>query len=118
YLAMKGLLQGAIELKPTVRPEAQAVVETLHRHGIEIAMITGDHATPAHALAASLGIDRVFANVLPEEKARLVQELQEQAPCLVGTTNDENVASRPACCTLVTAPAGAPGTKVDNTLVP
>lgn len=78
YLAMKGLLQGAIELKPTVRPEAQAVVETLHRHGIEIAMITGDHATPAHALAASLGIDRVFANVLPEEKARLVQELQEQ----------------------------------------
>ena len=78
YLAMKGLLQGAIELKPTVRPEAQTVVETLHRHGIEIAMITGDHAAPAHALAASLGIDRVLANVLPKEKARLVQELQEQ----------------------------------------
>jgi Cu2+-exporting ATPase len=78
YLAMKGLLQGAIELKPTVRPEAQTVVETLHRHGIEIAMITGDHAAPAHALATSLGIDRVFANILPEEKARLVQELQEQ----------------------------------------
>ena len=78
YLAMKGVLQGAIELKPTVRPEAQSVVDTLHHHGIEIAMITGDHAAPAHALAASLGIDRVFSNVLPEEKAQLVQELQKQ----------------------------------------
>lgn len=78
YLAMDGVLQGAIELEPTVRPEAQAVVDALHRRGIELAMITGDQEAPAQALAATLGIDRVFANVLPEQKARLVQELQEQ----------------------------------------
>ena len=76
YLAMDGVLQGAIELQPTVRPEAQAVVDALHARGIELAMITGDQTAPAQALATTLGIDRVFANVLPEQKAELVQMLQ------------------------------------------
>ncbi|MEM7125909.1 MAG: heavy metal translocating P-type ATPase [Chloroflexota bacterium] len=78
YLATDGLLQGAIELQPTVRPEAKAVVDALHHRGIELAMITGDQEAPAQALAVTLGIDRVFANVLPEQKANLVRELQEQ----------------------------------------
>ena len=67
-----------IELQPTVRPEAQAVVDALHERDIELAMITGDQEAPAQALAETLGIDRVFANVLPEQKAELVSELQEQ----------------------------------------
>ena len=78
YLAIDGVLEGVIELQPTVRPEAQAVVDALHERDIELAMITGDQQAPAQALAETLGIDRVFANVLPEQKAELVSELQEQ----------------------------------------
>ena len=78
YLAVNGVLQGVIELQPTVRPEAQAVVAALHERGIELVMITGDQDAPAQALAKTLGIDRVFANVLPQQKAQLVSELQEQ----------------------------------------
>lgn len=78
YLAVDGILQGVIELQPTVRPEAQDVVDSLHERGIELVMITGDQEVPARAMAEMLGIDRVFANVLPEQKADLVRELQEQ----------------------------------------
>lgn len=78
YLAVDGILQGVLELQPTVRPEAQTVVAALHARGLQLVMITGDQEAPAQALAAQVGIDRVFANVLPEQKAQLVQELQEQ----------------------------------------
>lgn len=78
YLAIDGLLQGAIELQPTIRPEAETVVKALHQQGRELIMITGDQEAPAQALAATLGIDRVFANVLPEQKADLVRDLQTQ----------------------------------------
>jgi len=78
YLAVDGRLQGVLELQPTVRPEAQALVAALHARSLQISMITGDQEAPAQALAATLGIDRVFANVLPAQKAELVKELQAQ----------------------------------------
>ena len=78
YLAVNGILQGMIELKPTVRPEAQKVVDALHKRGLTLVMITGDQEVPAQVLADSLQIDQVFANVLPEQKAQLVRGLQEQ----------------------------------------
>lgn len=78
YLAVDGVLQGAIELKPTLRPEAKSVVDALHARGLQLVMITGDQEAPARTLAESLGIDRVFANTLPAQKADLVRELQEQ----------------------------------------
>ncbi|MEM7134105.1 MAG: heavy metal translocating P-type ATPase, partial [Chloroflexota bacterium] len=98
YLAVDGLLQGAIELQPTVRPEAKAVVDALHQRDIELAMITGDQEAPAQALAATLGIDRVFANVLPEQKADLVRELQEQGKqvMFVGDGINDSIALKQA----------------------
>jgi Cu2+-exporting ATPase len=61
-----------------VREESRQAVRALHERGIEVAMITGDARAVAEAVAEELGIDRVFAEVLPEQKASMVRELQAQ----------------------------------------
>jgi len=59
-----------------IREESREAIRALHERGIEVAMLTGDAQAVADAVAKELGIDRVFAQVLPEDKARKVQELQ------------------------------------------
>jgi P-type Cu2+ transporter len=58
------------------RPESREAVERLHAQGIEVVMLTGDSRAVAEAVARELGIDTVFAEVLPEDKARKIEELQ------------------------------------------
>ena len=77
YLVREGAVVGAFALEDQVRPEAHEAVEQLHALGIRVAMITGDARQVADAVAADLGIDEVFAEVLPEDKERYVRELQE-----------------------------------------
>ena len=67
---------GALALEDEVRPEARQAVADLQRMGIRVVMITGDARQVADAVAADLGIDEVFAEVLPEDKDRAVAELQ------------------------------------------
>jgi Cu2+-exporting ATPase len=69
---------GALALEDEIRPESKAAVDELHRAGIEVAMITGDARPVAEAVAADLGIDEVFAEVLPEDKDSAVAELQSR----------------------------------------
>ncbi len=69
-----GLLGVADPIKPTT-PEA---IQALHQENIKIVMLTGDNFTTAKAVAAKLGIDEVLAEVLPEEKAKKIKELQSQ----------------------------------------
>jgi Cu2+-exporting ATPase len=69
---------GAFALEDEVRPEARKAVATLTPMGIQVVMITGDARAVAEAVAADLGIDEVFAEVLPEDKARAVAELQNR----------------------------------------
>jgi len=76
YLVRDGAVVGGFALEDRVRPEAREAVERLHELGIEVAMITGDARQVAQAVAAELGIDEVFAEVLPEDKERHVRELQ------------------------------------------
>jgi P-type Cu2+ transporter len=78
YLVTDADVAGAFALEDEVRPEAREAVDRLHELGIEVAMITGDARQVADAVAAELGIDEVFAEVLPEEKERHVRELQER----------------------------------------
>ena len=78
YLVRDGTVAGAFALEDRVRPEAREAVERLHGSGIRVAMITGDARQVADAVAADLGIDEVFAEVLPEDKERHVRELQER----------------------------------------
>jgi len=77
YLVRDGTVQGAFALEDEVRPEAREAVDRLHELGIRVALITGDARQVADAVAAELGIDEVFAEVLPEDKERHVRTLQE-----------------------------------------
>jgi Cu2+-exporting ATPase len=78
YLVSDGAVTGAFALEDRVRPEAREAVQRIHELGISVAMITGDARQVAQAVAAELGIDEVFAEVLPEDKERHVRELQER----------------------------------------
>jgi Cu2+-exporting ATPase len=69
---------GVIELEDEPRPESRKAVEALHRLGVTVAMITGDARQVADAVAHDLGIDEVFAEVLPEDKDRAVAQLQQR----------------------------------------
>jgi Cu2+-exporting ATPase len=69
---------GLIAVADRIRPTSRAAVEALHALGIQVAMLTGDNQHTAEAVARELGIERVFAQVLPAEKARYVERLQEE----------------------------------------
>ena len=76
--AQPGRVVGALALADEVRPESRAAVRTLHRQGVTVAMLTGDARQVAEAVAAELGIDEVFAEVLPEDKESVVADLQRR----------------------------------------
>jgi Cu2+-exporting ATPase len=78
YLVREDAVAGALALEDRLRPEAREAVERLHDLRIRVAMITGDAQQVADAAATDLGIDEVFAEVLPEDKERHVRELQER----------------------------------------
>ena len=69
---------GALALEDAVRPESRQAVEQLHRLGKRVVMITGDARQVAEAVAAELGVDEVFAEVLPEDKDAAVADLQRR----------------------------------------
>jgi Cu2+-exporting ATPase len=76
FVARDDKLLGALALEDTVRPESRQTVEELHRLGKRVVMITGDARQVAEAVAAALGVDEVFAEVLPEDKDQTVAGLQ------------------------------------------
>lgn len=86
-LAVDGKLKGIVAVADTVRPSAKKAIAGLQALGIEVAMMTGDHQTVADAVAKELGIDRVFAQVLPERKADHVKKLQQEGK-FVGMVGD------------------------------
>jgi P-type Cu2+ transporter len=78
YLVDEGRIAGAFALADTIRPESQEAVRRLREMGIEVVMLTGDSQAVADAVAAELGIDRVFAEALPEHKDKKVAALQKE----------------------------------------
>ena len=78
YLLREGRAQAAFVVADAIREESRAAIDALHAAGIEVAMLTGDARAVADAVARELGIDTVFAEVLPEDKASKVRELQSQ----------------------------------------
>ena len=105
-----GQLIGAIAVRDELRPEAAEVVAQLRRDGYHVAMLTGDNQATAAALARDVGIDAVHAELRPEDKARLIQQLQaERSTAMVG--DGVNDASALATADLGIA-MGAMGTDV------
>jgi P-type Cu2+ transporter len=78
YVTSDRQVQGAIVVEDAVRPESRGAVDGLHRRGIRVAMITGDARPVADAVARTLDIDEVFAEVLPSDKDAKVRELQSR----------------------------------------
>ena len=78
YLVSNNKVVAIFAVADVVRPESKQVVQRLHEMGVEVAMLTGDSRPVAEAVASDLGIDHVFAEVLPEHKDRKVADLQKQ----------------------------------------
>lgn len=92
-------LGGAIELRAAVRPEVRDIVAGLRKRGIKhLAIISGDHEAPTKKLAESLGMDRYFAQVLPQDKADYVARLQSEGRkvCFVGDGINDSIALKKA----------------------
>ena len=78
YVVRREDMIGALALEDEVRGESKQAVEELHRLGVRVAMITGDAKQVAESVASALGIEDVFAEVLPEDKDSSVAELQSR----------------------------------------
>jgi Cu2+-exporting ATPase len=77
YLLTRTSAIAAFAVADAVKPESKDAVQRLHDQQIEVVMLTGDAKVVANAVAADLGIDKVFAEVLPGEKVEKVKELKE-----------------------------------------
>lgn len=76
FVRFDGETAGLIGVADAIKPSAKEAIAELHKQGIEIIMMTGDNQKTAEAVAGQLGIDQVFAEVMPEDKANKVKDLQ------------------------------------------
>lgn len=77
-VSVDNTLAGVIAVQDPAKPTAKQAVNRMHELSLEVAMITGDNQKTAEAIAKQLGIERVFAEVLPEDKASYVRKLQDE----------------------------------------
>jgi P-type Cu2+ transporter len=78
HVVLDGRIVGAVALEDKVRSESRTAVQVLQRRGVKVAMVTGDARQVAEAVGHDLGIDEVFAEVLPQDKDSKVRQLQER----------------------------------------
>jgi len=99
FVAINDQVSGAIEIQPQVRPEVKAIINGLRQYGIkQMTIVSGDHKLPTQNLAKQLGMDSYFYEVLPEQKAKLVEQLQKEGKsvCFVGDGINDAIAMKKA----------------------
>jgi len=90
---------GAIEVQAVVRPEVKQMINSLRHYGIKhLSIVSGDHQQSTQKLAESLGMDSYFYEILPSEKAHIVEQLQKQGKsvCFIGDGINDTIAMKKA----------------------
>jgi len=82
YLAVEQKAVGIIAVADPIKPDSIAAIKRLQQRNLNIVMITGDNNTTAQAIAKQVGISQIYADVLPQDKANIIAELQSQNQCV------------------------------------
>lgn len=90
YVLSNGRLVGAIALADVIRPESRAAIDRLKAMGVRVMMLTGDAKPVADWVSRELGLDEVFAQVLPEQKAEKIREVQARGLTVAMTGDGVN----------------------------
>jgi len=98
YVAIDNQLAGTIKLMPTTRPEVKCIVNELKKRNMSTYIISGDHEKPTQKLAQEVGIDQYFAEILPKNKAQLIEQLQSEgrSVCFIGDGINDSIALKKA----------------------
>ncbi len=78
FVAIDGRIAGLLSVADAIKESARGAITELHRDGLRIIMLTGDHRGPAEAVARQLEIDEIIANVLPTEKGQAIKRLRKE----------------------------------------
>lgn len=97
-VAIDKQLMGMIELRPAIRPEVKAIIQTLQQRNKSVYIISGDHEKPTQQLAQKLGIPNYFSETLPENKADIIEQLQNEGKsvCFIGDGINDSIALKKA----------------------
>ena len=97
-VGVDGRLAGAIELQASLRPEVKQLVHDLRQRDLDLYIISGDSEKPTQRLAGEIGIDHYFYEVLPENKAKIIEQLQQAGKkvCFIGDGINDSIALRQA----------------------
>lgn len=119
-IAVDNGIQGALELHPRLRPEVPALIGALRQRGFQqLAIVSGDQQAPTERLAAELGLDAAYGEVLPQDKAALIQQLQEQGHrvCFIGDGLNDAIAMKQANVSVCLSSASAITSEVAQILL-
>lgn len=90
FVLKEGEILGYLALSDEIRPESQAAIDTLKKQGIKVLMATGDNKQVAETVSKSLGLDDYYAEVLPEDKQKIIKELQAKGEFVAMTGDGVN----------------------------